>query len=315
MYPLKFKSIYKPRIWGGQRLREFFNKDIPPFEKIGESWELTDLPDDKSVIVNGRFAGLTLGSVFQKFNREITGFEIAAPLKQFPLMIKFLDANDILSVQVHPDDHACRRMGKGQPKIECWYIIDAKPDAFIYKGLKKGVTKTQFAEAIKKGSVEQLLSKIPVRPGQCHFLPAGTVHSTGDGILIAEVETPSDTTYRVFDWNRLDDNGKQRQLHIDEALETINFNEVVYDFQPTTIGRLVESRHFNLEKACHEKNCKLVLSQGAMQIFIFLKGNGTILNNNKETIDFVAGDTLLIPANCQATMNFNTDTQFLKVSL
>jgi len=192
IYPLKFKPIYKQRIWGGQKLREVFGKDIPPSEKIGESWELADLPDDKSVIANGEFAGQTLSSVIQKYPKEITGDKnFSGP---FPLLIKFLDAEDILSVQVHPDPETCQRMGKGEPKTECWYIISAVPGEAIYKGLKKGVTKQQFVEAIKNGTVAQLLAKVPVEAGQCHFLPAGTAHSIGAGLLIAEIQTPSDTT-------------------------------------------------------------------------------------------------------------------------
>ena len=143
-YPLKFKPIYKQRIWGGQKLQEVFDKDIPPGEKIGESWEVADLPDDKSIITNGELVRETLGSVVEKYPKQIMGDEnFSGP---FPLLIKFLDAEDILSVQVHPDEQTCRRMGKGVPKTECWYIISAAPDAVIYKGLKEGVSKEKFAK-------------------------------------------------------------------------------------------------------------------------------------------------------------------------
>jgi mannose-6-phosphate isomerase len=161
LYPLKFQPIFKQRIWGGQKLREAFNKDIPPFEKIGESWELADLPNDKSIITNGELAGQTLNSAIQKYPKEITGNE-NFPLP-FPLLIKFLDAQDILSVQVHPDPQTCLRMGKGEPKTECWYIISAAPGAVIYKGLKKGISKQKFAEAIKNGTVDKMLQKVPVK--------------------------------------------------------------------------------------------------------------------------------------------------------
>ncbi|MCJ7693156.1 MAG: class I mannose-6-phosphate isomerase, partial [Sedimentisphaerales bacterium] len=148
---MKFKSIYKQRIWGGQKLKEFFKKDLPEGQKIGESWELADLPEDKSIIANGEYEGQALRVLLEKYPKEITGNKkFSGP---FPLLIKFLDAQDILSVQVHPDSETCRQMGKGDPKTECWYIITAEPDAVIYKGLKKGVTKEQFAEAIDKGSV------------------------------------------------------------------------------------------------------------------------------------------------------------------
>ena len=168
--------------------------------------------------------------------------------RSFPLLVKFLDAQDVLSVQVHPDAETCRRMGKGDPKTECWYVIQAEPGAVIYKGFKRGVTRERFAKAIQDGTVADLLAAVPVRPGECHFIPAGTVHSLGAGLLIAEVQTPSDTTYRVFDWNRVDDAGKPRPLHIAEALESIHFDVTPDKLPVTTVGRLVDCEYFQVDK-------------------------------------------------------------------
>ena len=312
-YPLKFKPIYKQRIWGGQKLREFFNKDIPPFEKIGESWELADLPDDKSIIASGELAGETLNSAIAKYPKEITGDENFSC--SFPLLVKFLDAEDILSVQVHPDLQTCRRIGKGKPKTECWYIISAIPGAVIYKGLKKGVRKTQFAEAIEKGSVAEMLSKVPVEAGQCHFLPAGTVHSIGAGLLIAEIQTPSDTTYRVFDFDRVDDAGKRRQLHIKEALESIHFDASGDNLSVTTAGRLVDCESFKIDKGIQGKDCERLLSPGKMKTLIILAGFGTILEAEGNPVEFKAGDCLLVPAAYEGRMRFATDTQYLTVTI
>jgi mannose-6-phosphate isomerase len=313
LYPLKFKPIFKQRIWGGQKLREVFNKDLPPFEKIGESWELADLPEDKSVITNGELSGQTLSSAIQKYPKEITGDEnFSLP---FPLLIKFLDAQDILSVQVHPDRQTCLRMGKGDPKTECWYIISAAPGAVIYKGLKKGVNKENFADAIKNGTVDKMLQKVPVEAGQCHFLPAGTAHSIGAGLLIAEIQTPSDTTYRVFDFNRIDDSGKPRPLHIKEALESINFNVDSNKLPVTTIGRLVDCEYFKIDKGHQAKNCEVFISSGKMQTLIILTGSGTILSANANPVEFKAGDTLLIPAVYEGAIRFTGDTQYLTVTI
>jgi mannose-6-phosphate isomerase len=313
LYPLKFQPIYKKRIWGGQKLRDVFNKDIPPFEKIGESWELADLPDDKSVIVNGELAGQTLSSVIQKFPKEITGDKnFKGP---FPLLIKFLDAEDILSVQVHPEAEACQRMGKGEPKTECWYIISAIPGAVIYKGVKKGVKKQEFAEAIKNVTVDKMLQKVPVGASQCHFLPAGTAHSIGAGLLIAEIQTPSDTTYRVFDFNRVDDTGRPRPLHIKEALESINFDMDSDKLPVTTAGRLVDCEYFKVDKGHQAKNCELLLSSGKMKTLIILTGPGIILSAKGNTVEFRAGDTLLIPAAYEGAMRFADDTQYLTVTI
>lgn len=313
MYPFKFKPLYKERIWGGRKLREVFNKDIPAGAKIGESWELADLPDDKSVIANGELAGQTLASAIEKYPKEIMGDKkFSGP---FPLLIKILDAEDILSVQVHPDPQTCRRMGKGRPKTECWYIISAAPGAVIYKGLKKGVSRQAFDKAIEKGSVAEMLAKVPVEAGQCHFLPAGTPHSIGAGLLIAEIQTPSDTTYRVFDFNRVDDTGKARELHIEEALESIHFGASTKELAVTTVGRLVDCEYFKVDKRHQAKNCELLLSAGKMKTLIILSGFGTIEDAERNPAEFVAGDTLLVPAAYEGAVRFMAETHYLVVSI
>ncbi len=311
-YPLKFRPIYKQRIWGGQKLREVFDKDLPAGEKIGESWELADLLEDKSVIANGELAGQTLQSAIEKYHKEITGDKNFSGA--FPLLIKFLDAQDVLSVQVHPDPDTCRRMGRGQPKTECWYIISAEPGAVIYKGLKEGVTKEQFTEAIEKGTVADMLVKIPVEVGQCHFLPSGTTHAIGQGLLIAEIQMPSDTTYRVFDWNRVNDTGKSRDLHIEEALESIHFDSSGDNLSVTKMGRLVDCEYFKVDKGHQGKNCELLISAGQMKTLIIISGSGTITGAG-DRVEFAAGDTLLIPAIYEGVMRFAEDTQYLTVTI
>jgi mannose-6-phosphate isomerase len=312
-YPLKFKPIYKQRIWGGQKLREVFGKDLPSGQKIGESWELSDLPEDKSEITNGELAGQTLHEAVKRFPKEITGDEsFALP---FPLLIKLLDAEDILSVQVHPDEQTCKRLGEGEPKTECWYIIAVEPGAVIYKGLKKGVTKGQFAEAIEKGTVADMLLKVPVEVGQCHFLPAGTAHAIGPGLLIAEIQLPSDTTYRVFDFNRVDESGKPRELHIRQALESIHFDASGDNLSVTTVGRLVDSEYFKIDKGHQAKNCEVLLSPGIMKTLIFVTGSGTILGTQTGPVEFRAGDCILVPAAYEGVIRFTGDSQYLKITL
>jgi len=313
LYPLKFEPIYKQRIWGGQKLRQVFNKDIPPFEKIGESWELADLPDDKSLIINGQWQGQTLASIIKKYPKEIIGDEnFSSP---FPLLIKFLDAEDVLSVQVHPDAQTCQKMSTGRPKSECWYIVSAAAGAVIYKGLKEGVTKKQFTQAIRQANVAELLQKVPVKPGQCHFLPAGTVHATGAGLLVAEIQTPSDTTYRVFDWNRVDQAGKARQLHIEQALESIHFDSSGDNLSVTTMGRLVDCEHFKVDKGHQAKDGEVLLSPGRFKVLIILTGFGTILAAGQNPTEFKAGDCLLICADYQGVIRFAADTQYLTVTI
>lgn len=308
VYPLKFKPLFKERIWGGQQIAGVFAKDLPSGKKIGESWELADLPDDKSVILNGPLAGKNIAEAIQIQAEAITGkLDYQPPL---PLLIKILDARDKLSVQVHPDAETCKRTGKGDPKTECWYIIDAEPGACIYKGLKPGTTKDQFAKAIEQGTCEDLLEKIPVEVGQCHFLPSGTAHAIGEGLLIAEIQQPSDTTYRVFDWNRLDDQGNPRQLHVEDALESIHFDPSADDLSVRSVGRLVDTEIFKVDKGHQLTGAETLLSPDLMKVIFFLSGSGQIINDDIE-VKFKKGDTILIPAAYEGAICFADETEYL----
>jgi len=294
-------------------MRDVLGKALPPGEKIGESWEIADLPEGQSTIGNGVFHGQTLGSVVGRCGEAITGVKDASG--PFPLLIKFIDAQQVLSVQVHPDGEACRRMGKGNLKTECWYILRAEPGAVIYKGLKPGVTRERFAQAIREQTTADLLARVPVSPGECHFIPAGVVHTLGAGVLIAEVQTPSDTTYRVFDWNRVDDSGRHRQLHTEEALESIHFDVTPDRLPVTTVGRLVDCEHFKVDKGHRAEGDEVFLSQGVMRTLILLSGSGTILSKSTEPVDFTTGDCMIIPAAFEAAMRFAEDTEYLTVTI
>jgi len=312
-YPLKFKPIFKERIWGGRTLERVFHKPLPAGIKIGESWEVADLPQDKSLIANGPWAGQSLHAVVQAHTQALTGLrEFPA---RFPLLIKFLDARDMLSVQVHPDAETCRRTGQGDPKTECWYIIAAEPGACIYNGLKPGVTRESFAEALTAGTVDTCLTKVPVKPGECHFLPAGTVHAMGAGLLIAEIQLPSDTTYRVFDWNRVDDQGRSRPLHIEQALESIHFDASHDDLSVRSIGRLVDCPFFKVDKGHQVPGSQILLSGGLMRIHLILTGGGTYRSPDTPDTDFTAGECVLIPAAYQGVMTMTEDCEFLTVTL
>ena len=312
-YPMKCMPIFKERIWGGRTLQTVFAKALPAGAKIGESWEWADLPHDKTVIANGPFAGRTIADVVQEHPQQVAGTpDFPSP---FPLLVKLLDAQDVLSVQVHPDAETCRRMGRGEPKTECWYVIDAQPGAVIYKGLKKKVSREQFARAIADGTTADLLAKVPVERGQCHFLPAGTAHAIGGGLLIAEIQTPSDTTYRIYDWGRVDHTGRPRQLHIDEALQSIHFDVTADRLPVTTVGRLVDCEHFKVDKGHRSVGTELLLARGRMRTLIVLSGGGTIESRQTEPVDFVAGDCLVIPAAYDGAVTFGADTEYLTVTL
>jgi mannose-6-phosphate isomerase len=206
-------------------------------------------------------------------------------------------------------------MAKGELKTECWYIVAAAPGAFIYKGLQPGVTKQGFARAIATGAVEPLLAKVLVEVGQCHHLPAGTVHALGPGILVAEIQTPSDTTYRVFDWNRVDDMGRPRALHIQEALESIHFSQDPADLPVTTVGRLVDCPYFRVDKGHRGAGSQTLLSPGAMKVLVFISGRGHIAGSQGQATEFRAGDCVLIPAVYEGVMQSEDDTEYLVVTL
>lgn len=313
LYPLKFKPIFKERIWGDRQLCDYFGKNIPANVKIGESWELADLPHDKSEITNGVLAGQTIDRVLADFGPEITGSNHYQP--PFPLLIKILDAQDVLSVQVHPDAATCKRMGKGQPKTECWYILDARPGAVIYKGLQPGTTRQQFADAVRDGTCADFLVKVPVKPGQCHFLPSGTCHAIGAGLLIAEIQQPSDITYRFFDWNRLDPaTGKSRPLHIEDALEAIHFDSFGDTLSVKSVGRLVDAPEFKVDKSHQMPECETLLT-GQMKVLFIASGCGRIISEQTETTGFVKGDTLLIPAAFEGVMQFHEECEYLTATV
>ena len=183
----------------------------------------------------------------------------------------------------------------------------------IYKGLKVGVTKERFAESIKKGDVDKLLNKVEVKQGQCHFLPSGTAHAIGAGLLIAEIQLPSDTTYRVFDWNRVDENGMSRQLHIEDALESIHFGENPDDLPVSTIGRLVDSKYFIIDKGHQTKGCERLEKSGQMRIIMILNGKGKFETEGQKDVDFKDGDTILLPNAYEGVIFFEKDTEYLRI--
>jgi len=314
LYPLKFQPVYKERIWGGEKLATAFGKDIPAGEKIGESWELADLVEGKSTVKNGSLAGKTIAEVIEEFgSKAVMGVEDHKG--PFPLLIKILDAEDVLSVQVHPDAETCKRRGKGDLKTECWYIVAAEPGACIYKGLKAGVTKEAFAKAIEDGTTADLLIKVPVEVGQCHHLPAGTVHAIGAGLLISEIQTPSDTTYRVFDWNRIDPKtGQGRQLHIEDSLESINFNQDPAELTVESKGVLVDCEFFKVEKFQQNAGAEISFGNDKMRVLMVTAGEGTIQGGG-EKVAFIKGDTILAPADIDCDVQFASDSEYLCVTI
>jgi mannose-6-phosphate isomerase len=217
------------RIWGGHRLASLFGKRTPPTAIVGESWEIVDRPEAQSVVRNGAFRDRTLHELWTQDRKAIFGDLPDGPsrtgVSRFPLLIKLLDAHDQLSLQVHPPEKIAARLG-GEPKTEFWYVASAIPGAKLHVGLRDAVTRDQFEQAVRAGTVANLVHDIDVKTGDSIFLPAGRFHGIGGGNVLVEIQQNSDTTYRVFDWNRTDDSGKSRQLHVEQALQSIDFDDV-----------------------------------------------------------------------------------------
>jgi mannose-6-phosphate isomerase len=233
LYPLTFEPIFQERIWGGRKLETLYGKTLPAGKVIGEAWEISDRADANSVVSNGPLAGRTLAEVMASERDAMMG-RARAPEGRFPLLIKLLDAQDNLSLQVHPPQHLAADLG-GCAKTEMWYVAAADKGAKLYAGLRRGVTQEEFTEKTRDGTVAECFHQLHVRQGDSLFLPSGRVHALGKGLVIFEIQQNSDTTYRVFDWNRVDALGKARQLHIDESLKCIDFE----DFEPSlTNGEL-----------------------------------------------------------------------------
>jgi mannose-6-phosphate isomerase len=247
MNPLRFIPLYMQRVWGGRQLAERLGRTLPGTQPIGESWEIVDRTDEQSVVASGPWQGETLHELWTTRRAEVFGPHHAQARSRFPLLCKLLDARDRLSVQVHPPAAVASQLG-GEPKTEMWYFLACDEGSLVYAGLEDGTTRESFQSALREGTVEQSLHVLATREGDSIFIPSGRLHAIGEGNLIVEIQQNSDTTYRVFDWNRAGLDGKPRELHIAESLQSTDFT----DFEPvlthTESGVVAECEHFRIEK-------------------------------------------------------------------
>ena len=307
LYPLIFEPRYKDRVWGGRELERLYAKKIPTVKPIGESWEISDRPGDASVIANGPLTGKDLRWLMDNHAAEVLGGAKPATEGRFPLLCKILDAREKLSLQVHPPVSKATEL-KGEPKTEMWFIADAAPDASLYVGLKRGVTRADFEEKITDGSVADCFHRIPVYAGDTMFLPSGRVHAIGDGLVIFEIQQNSDTTYRVFDWNRVGLDGKPRELHIPQSLASIDFN----DFEPKLVATgfvargnvqvrsLVSDPLFNVEAWKLNSGASGSLTSKKLQIVAVTAG-AVEVKSGSDVVNLPVGQFALIPASLERT--------------
>lgn len=332
--PVIFEPILKRKPWGGRRLESILGKSLPPGEQIGESWELVSLPppsgaalhDYESRVRNGPLAGRTLSQLIELWG---TGLHGSAELVdgRFPLLIKFLDARENLSVQVHPKPaQTGDATGEVRPPIkhEAWYVIDAAPGSELLIGLKPEVTPEQLARQAHTAAVVDLLRHRPAKPSACYYLPSGTPHALGAGVLVAEIQTPSDITYRMYDWERTDAAGQPRELHVQKALENIAWNvpeELIRQPRRHVGGvlfaatRLVFTDRFTIEKIRASEAMSDDVSYGEMAIWVILRGRGMLRTGTFEC-PFQTGDVVLIPAGAKKTQVMTeVDSEWLEVKV
>ncbi len=244
--PIIFEPLFMERVWGGRRLETLSGKRLPQSTRIGESWELVDREEAQSVVHEGPLRGATLHELWTEQREAVFGADLPDS-PRFPLLCKLLDAQERLSLQVHPPAHAAAELG-GEPKSEIWYVMDALLDSDLYAGVKRGVTRESFQEALREGRVAGQIHEMPVKKGDAIFIPSGRVHAIGAGNMIVEIQQNSDTTYRVFDWNRIGFDGRPRDLHIQESLVSINFDDPEPGILKPEGELLVECPFFRVEK-------------------------------------------------------------------
>jgi len=288
--PLTFEPIFMERIWGGRRLETEFGKKLPPNVRIGESWEIVDRPEAQSIVARGPLKGKTLHDLWVGHRPEIFGHLPDAP--RFPLLVKLLDARETLSLQVHPPGKVAAKLG-GEAKTECWYVAAAEPGARLYVGLKQRMNRPQFEAALRLGNVDNHVHILRVRRGDAMFLPAGRFHAVGAGNLLVELQQNSDTTYRVFDWNRTDDSGRPRPLHIEQALECIDFDDVRPQLVTAEGELLVRDDSFEMQKWNLDAP-REVVPIGQFAIVCCLSGKLGCAGN-----EFSPGDFFLVPAHLE----------------
>ena len=301
LYPLRFQPVYKDYIWGGNKIALQYKRGLPP-GVYAESWEVADRPEGMSLVVNGPLAGRDLFSMMKLYGEKLMG----RPFTEFPLLVKIIDAKDKLSVQVHPDEAGAKYTG-GDPKTEMWYVLAADPQAKVYAGVKSGVTSASFKEALAKGKAGELLEEIPVAKGDVVLIPGGKIHAIGQGCMLLEVMQSSNTTYRLFDWNRLGRDGLPRPLQVSKALKVAHWDDLnppkvdltkhpmPFDNDGNAIAELLSTIFFKFEKIIVTKSLQCATGGKTFHI-LFVDDGSAELSCGSEKMQLESGMTVLIPA-------------------
>lgn len=302
LYPLKFKPIFKDKIWGGQKIKSSLNMDFGDLPNCGEAWMMSGVEGNPTIVENGFLAGNELNEIVEVYMGELVGDKVFDQFgNEFPLLIKFIDSNDWLSIQVHPDDYLAKKRNIGFGKTEMWYMLDATDDAELIAGFSKKTDKEEYLQHLENKTLKEILNFEKVEKGDVFYIPAGRVHALGPGCLLAEIQQTSDTTYRIYDWDRIDAAGMYRELHTEEALDAIDFEyhnkyKTEYENKLNETNDLVDSQYFttriiNLDKPVLKNYAAL----DSFVIYIATEGDVNLKWEGGE-IKLVKGETILVPA-------------------
>ncbi|MDO6820573.1 type I phosphomannose isomerase catalytic subunit [Zobellia sp. 1_MG-2023] len=320
MHPLKFNPILKERLWGGTKLKDVLGKPIEN-DITGESWELSTVPGDISVVSNGDLAGASLQDLIEKDPESVLGKSVYERFgTDFPILIKFIDAKQDLSIQLHPNDELAKKRHNSFGKTEMWYVMDADDDASLIVGFNKDVSKEEYAESMKNDTLLDLLNYEKVKEGDTFFINTGKIHAIGAGVLLAEIQQTSDVTYRVFDFNRRDKNGNLRELHTEQALDAIDYNKkddfkVKYDNTKDKVNQMVDCPYFKTDFL--DLNAGMtqdVTNRDSFTIFMCVGGAATIANENG-SVQIQKGETTLLPASSNTIKITTEGTKLLEVTI
>ncbi len=317
MKPLKFNALLKSTLWGGDKIIPFKHLDINQ-ENVGESWEISGVPGNETVVSDGDYKGKKLNEVVAELKGKLVGEDNYTRFgDEFPLLIKFIDARQDLSIQVHPTDEIAKQQGKERGKTEMWYLLDSDRDATLLCGLNKKITPEEYAKMVENDTICDAIARYDVKEGDCFFLPAGRIHAIGTGCFLAEIQQTSDVTYRIYDFKRKDKDGNYRQLHTKEAAECINYNvEANYrtDYIPAKNRgvSLVQCPYFNT--AVYDLNEPMTLDYSELDSFVILiglKGEAVITDNEGNRTSLCAGESMLVPATTE-TLKVEGTLKFLE---
>ncbi|MFT5750280.1 MAG: mannose-6-phosphate isomerase [Ancylomarina sp.] len=321
LYPLKFTSIPKEKIWGGNRLNTILNKEFDPNVKTGESWEISGLEGDLSVVKNGFLQGNDLEELIEIYMGELVGDKVYEQFGlEFPLLIKFLDASENLSIQVHPDNEFALEKHKAYGKTEMWYIIESEKDSEIMLGFNREMDKNLFLDSIQNGNLPELINKEKAESDTCYLIPSGRIHAIGKGVLLAEIQQTSDINYRIYDWNRKDSEGNERELHLNLAKQVLDYtyekkHQTDFESKINESSELVKCPFFTTNILEFNKAIENDYSNlDSFIIYICLEGNCDIITEDEESVSLVKGETILIPASLNnLTLTPKQNTKLLEV--